>query len=589
MEFIMRLIFILCFLISNLFADESHEIRFTAEAEPLTTVAGCVNALTGDFFLVDTDFVVGSVEPLQFTRIYDSGHLMRSKFGYGIGSQLPLKIFKYDHFKKDRTLLMEEREGFHLLYEAKEHKSHELRAAKEIFERNITNCSHGSISGKTNLRNTKVFRTYDSKYDFRVELGDGTKRYYKYKERKDEKAFFLVKEEKPNATEVYYTYRDFDLKEMESKTKSGLILGKISFDYKKYNYRIQTSQGHSAIYYLNKSPKIKHLLTHFNTIVDKRLCTLSGVRPTNAPRINYQTSRNKTKKGELSKIEKVEKPQGQFLEIVYDDEMEKVTQLKAPVGPDHKPIVTHAFEYKEDHTVVTNAQGHQLIYRYSKDNRLQSIDHLEKGALHHSQKFVWNKDLLLAKAFCSKGGKAYNLRRYEYDKSGNVLAEHLYGNLSGNALKKFAYDLDKPTEPTEEYAKEYTYTEDGFNLLSSEKDPLGLSIEYQYLPHTNLLKAKLIKSNGLIVKRLFNTYNEHFFLVQTIEDDGCSSVEDELHAVTERRVMKFEHELTNPAALGKIKSVKQLYLNLDKQQEELLQEIHYNLCRAWTAYSRGPL
>jgi hypothetical protein len=87
--------FLFCFLITQLFAeDHVPNIRFTAEAEPLATVAGCVNVISGDFFLVETDLVVDGIQPLHFTRIYDSGHLKNFKFGYGVGCQIPLKVLK---------------------------------------------------------------------------------------------------------------------------------------------------------------------------------------------------------------------------------------------------------------------------------------------------------------------------------------------------------------------------------------------------------------------------------------------------------------------------------------------------------------
>jgi hypothetical protein len=69
------------------------------------------------------------------------------------------------------------------------------------------------ISGKNNIRNTRLFRTHDPKFNFKAVLGDGTKRYYQYKSKNNKSAYFLIKEEKPNGTEVHYEYEKFDLKD----------------------------------------------------------------------------------------------------------------------------------------------------------------------------------------------------------------------------------------------------------------------------------------------------------------------------------------------------------------------------------------
>lgn len=65
------------------------EDRLTAEAEPVSTVAGCVNVVSGDFFQIETDLIVEGVEPLHITRCYDSGHDFDSRTGYRWGLHFP--------------------------------------------------------------------------------------------------------------------------------------------------------------------------------------------------------------------------------------------------------------------------------------------------------------------------------------------------------------------------------------------------------------------------------------------------------------------------------------------------------------------
>ena len=82
---------ILFFLFSSLSveAEDILAIRITADSDPLSTVGGCVNALSGQFFMVENELVSSRVGGLHYTRIYDGGLPVASSRGYGCASNFP--------------------------------------------------------------------------------------------------------------------------------------------------------------------------------------------------------------------------------------------------------------------------------------------------------------------------------------------------------------------------------------------------------------------------------------------------------------------------------------------------------------------
>lgn len=94
MQYFYSCILVLLFLQFPVFSNEEDlstaEIFLSAESEPLTTVSGCVNVASGQFFQVDTDLNDNTIDPLSLVRFYDSGTYYESFLGMSFGSQYPL-------------------------------------------------------------------------------------------------------------------------------------------------------------------------------------------------------------------------------------------------------------------------------------------------------------------------------------------------------------------------------------------------------------------------------------------------------------------------------------------------------------------
>src|SRR5262245_61124772 len=111
-------LFSLLFLLSS-FSTYAQD-RLPAEAEPVSTAAGCVNVITGEFFQTETDLFVNGVDPHHISRTYDSGHDFSSRFGFRWGIQIPKLIKDVNHVGDYLEAKIPQREGAFLPYKGKQ-------------------------------------------------------------------------------------------------------------------------------------------------------------------------------------------------------------------------------------------------------------------------------------------------------------------------------------------------------------------------------------------------------------------------------------------------------------------------------------
>ena len=108
-----RKIFLIVQLLFSFYTFASEEVQaptVSTDIDLPTTVADCVNVISGDFFLRETDLVDISYYPLEFQRKYDSGGRFFSEYGFGTGSNFPVQLAKYD-FRNEATFQLDERQG----------------------------------------------------------------------------------------------------------------------------------------------------------------------------------------------------------------------------------------------------------------------------------------------------------------------------------------------------------------------------------------------------------------------------------------------------------------------------------------------
>jgi hypothetical protein len=108
------------------------------------------------------------------------------------------------------------------------------------------------------------------------------------------------------------------------------------------------------------------------------------------------------------------------------------------------------------------------------------------------EKLVWGSGketgFLKARTVFDENENPLLSREFTYDKRGNVTEEKLYG------------------ESCDEATTKKTFSDDGFNLKLSERDPVGNYTYYEYYENSNLLKAKFSCYKKKIKKREFFSF-----------------------------------------------------------------------------------
>lgn len=179
---------------------------------------------------------------------------------------------------------------------------------------------------------------------------------------------------------------------------------------------------------------------------------------------------------------------------------------------------------------------------------------------------------LIGKYLKGSDGKIEHALFFAYDSRGNIKKEIFYGNLTGTC--QVPIELDELQIPRknkcEYYQKEFTYSNDAYNHLLTEKEDNGKEIEYTYDSHTQQVSAKYIKDKGDIQLRQFFFYDpQTASLIKVIKDDGSHRNPEKLNNVKERIITTLTLNDHFPFGLPKI--IEEKYL--DSNEEHLLKRV----------------
>lgn len=219
----------------------------------------------------------------------------------------------------------------------------------------------------------------------------------------------------------------------------------------------------------------------------------------------------------------------------------KVAQLFLPNGSNEFTPV-YSMQYSRvkpgehgGNTTVTHFDGTKTVYQYHANLLPESVRYFdEKGELIKTKSFDWTHDQRLALIRISDGQNTIlSEKRFHYDSFGNPISESLNGNLSGKSFNSTITSR--------------TFSQDGRQLLLEERFENGKIISYTYLPETNLLTARLIKTkNGPCKLREFREYDDCNNLTCIIDDDGSKDNKDDLSDVTQRKITTYILRQTYP-------------------------------------------
>lgn len=561
--------------------------------EPTAIINGCVNAITGSYVEASTDLIAPCAEPIYIQRSYSSNNAIKFKKAGSLchtwylnhGGDINLTKTSDGTPNGLKTVAVCKEGGNECVYEQKKNNPHYI-IVKEMLQNGTTNCSNGEISGQTNIKNQYLLRDKPNK-NVTLKTGSGAEQIYK--ECAIGKRYQLEKEIKPNGNALTYEYNtENKLTRVNSYNSKGLLLSSAKLKYhsskKNPSLEIKTSDQSTALY-------------QFCVRKDDRFF-LESMTKSNGYFEKYQYE-----KGEEDYVDRLirkEYPGQNYLELDYykrgknfvgdtvvkciaDKRIHRVKQLKAPVGTDATPIVTHKFFYdieedrnfkiKKGKTSVYNAYNHRTDYSYNAENRLKAITKYLSDKVYTIEKFYWgeekteNESNLISRTLENSKGQIIFCVYYQYDSKGNVLTEELFGNLTGK--NKSPVFVDKKGIPQKngcEYVqKRYTYSQDNFNLMLTKEEGNQIQ-QFGYYPNSNLLKYKFILSKEQkIQQRTFYVYDDNGVLSKEIIDDGSQRDQNNLSGVSERHINYIQSTKTTPIGLPSISE--EYYLDLSSGKE----------------------
>ncbi|MCE5293700.1 MAG: hypothetical protein LLF94_03690, partial [Chlamydiales bacterium] len=512
--------------------------------------------------------------------------------------------------------------GGRLVYKTKydkKHKDTSMRHFKlESKLTGYTNIVNGQMSGQTNLKSTKLRwdRSHDS---FHVTMGDGSKRTYerswetKDKKKKDEdyvestRDYHLKREIKPNGNTVLYDYNDKDEitnirswnKDFTQKLYSVDFHQRTTGDFAKNpNLNVTTSDGMQHTYYYKKL-KGSYM---------KGTWSVSHIRRQGKPFTNFIYSEKsprhdrrvikKETEGGFYTATKYYRAASNWMDsksVTPKDKKEtkflrnRVRMQLAPMGPDGKEIITHRYFYYKDknsggHCTVRDAYNNISRHYWNKDKRLIRVTKNDANDKRlYSERYYWGENdtrdegRLMSRVLQDENYKPILCHTFSYDKHGNVLEDTLYGRITENSGTLRMEKGKVRHESCDKQVTRYTYSNDGFNLVTSMCDPLGNYTYYQYAPNSNLLTAKFTCMGKEIKKREFTEYDSCGIAIQKIIDDGTSRDVKNFKDATERHITRIKPRYSQPH-FGEAEEVLEFFYNFDEKKEAFLRKTvnHFN-------------
>lgn len=588
--------------------DQTH-----LDVEP-TSIVNQVNVITGCYMDSEVDFVIPGAEPFILQRNYVScGTDERSPLGKGWNRN----YFGFIERKKkdcraeaeyayEVTVL----ESGGAMYRYGGMHRFELEMVPGSYKYAVTNCGSGFMCGRTNIRNNLLnYEERKGRCKFLKSTGENLtfkqyKHYYNWR---------LSHELKPNGNQLDYTYlKNNKLGTLACRNSKGKPLGELNFEYGKtkesrvlkgpfgINLEDLCPTGSEFIFITSGGKRVAtYRLEHLESKKKNTAPYIVEVVRENGPRVTYQYEdmRNNAR---MAKIVRVNKPDGRFREIEYytvtsgeDVRFNRVMQQKAPVGQDATPVITHRYVYKKPvkswergRAQVYDAYNHKTNYFWNDEHRLEHImrySGTKAHTLYSLESLYWGRygddyTFLLGRTMRNEDNKIQYMRAFSYDRSGNVVKDSLFGNLTGNnSVKcKWDYDSSKPVyNGCEYYSKHFTYTGDARNLMTSMTEG-KVEQTFQYKDGTDLLEAKFFSTDGTIFKREFYTYDKNAVLIKKIEDDGDLKDPDNLHGATERHIRIIRPRDVAPIGLPDV--IEEKYVDVKTGKKHLLKRMvhHYD-------------
>ncbi|MCP5469708.1 MAG: DUF687 family protein [Chlamydiales bacterium] len=427
--------FLLLLFTSSLFAetkiDDARENYFLQET-PVSILPN-VDPVTGTYMEESTDLVVAGIEPIAIRRFYYSMAPNNARYGnWEFNPETTLTAnFEWKH------------QSFYASVGTSAGGMLKLDCVAEGRFECRSRASNFTLSGQHHPENVKL--QYEKIFDMKdpdrfqwfgtVEDGAGVVRTFcspmhrwfrKKRERtKETKAWGatewsettytpnrwtpyeipVLQATLPNGNSLHYEYEDWVdsslwphprlLKRITAKNRDGEVLGWAEFCY-------------------TRDPKDKDVITKVEIVgsdgrvarisqtLDDSFSTIRKVERPGQPPISY--------KYDGRELVEVALPDGRIYKTEYD-EKGRVKQQEGPYG------IIATYQYKNQHTIVTDAEGHKTIYRYDQHNRVTEV---ERGGSIEKKKWSREGDLIHFSIW-NKSGADLTATDYHYEEHNPVL------------------------------------------------------------------------------------------------------------------------------------------------------------------------
>ncbi len=605
--------------------DDAYKLA-AITSEPSANIANAVNAITGDYFISETDLIIEGCEPIVIHPTYLSKN---GKDNWYFLNHLTIEYYTsmlmvsttepngvtltYDCSKMGRSKKIknsgskndENRKRFN------ENTFEEINLLEASYKGGLTNSLNFEISGRQNIKNNRVLMNLNAN-KIKINCSNGTVRYYeKYKIEnllmmkftvpKSETVFlFHLKQEiLPNQNKIIYQY-DNQNNLIQIKTTNFYetkTYATLNIKQSNNQYILTSSDNKKLIYTTNNEGKF-NLLTScqfpqkpnetYRYYYDNEIkpCITERSKPQNRDfQIEYYTKGTHIVNGKTIEINDIKDPK--FM---------RVKSIKSRAAPNGELVETYKFIYnlnqdpkacfEEGFTEVYDVNNIKTIYRFS-NLRLDSIERYDENSkLKNKEILSWGKGqnatkdvtFLLSKTFLDSKNSIVFHKEFIYDTRGNVIKESFFSNLSGknNEItfdERFSFEdnIKKAKDNLEVFSTYKTYSQDNKNLLVSQEDDNQLKIEYYYFNDTDLIKSKIIKDKNIIKIRYFYEYNSEFVLIKEIIDDGHTYNLNDLSNVTIRLIKTFTPKKDYPF-INKAEVIEEKYLDLGDKKEKLIRK-----------------
>lgn len=575
-----RILFTLLFFIYHSFIfseanNEENSYLIDLQGMPSSMVAGCVNAITGNYCESHLDLQVNGSNPIPLISSYHSSKQDKGTLCSGWDINLP----------GDAVIARGESQKHILVNHGGSYYSFcgnvnvdESSLDDNTYKYGVTNAHHGRLTAREKLSNTKFTSSKGSKHGRLVLSANEELKFKEIKRTND--SYFEYELEKhylPNRCNFEYSYTSHKLSKVKSIGQSGKLIGHLSFVYPKK---------------FKDEPKLTIVASDKRTVeynykkVSKDGYFLDNVNSPHIPRRSYKYCM--PEKSDQVRLYMSELPDSRYTNILYyekgvydiwgrlievkgskDSRSGRVSSLRQPVGTDDSGINTFSFIYHLNkdkvssrpiggHTEVFDAYANRTVYSFSKEHRLEGIEHFRSnGELYRHEEIYWGKTgsdytLLKNRSLKDANGKLWLERFYRYDHYGNSKEESVIGDLTGNKV-------------LEKYSKTYTYTK--HHQVATENDGRK-EIRYRYCSETDLISSKLILENSHIKQRVFFTYDANGALTSEIIDDGTQKSVDDLTGVTQRLIKRIQTTQSLPVGLPEV--IEELCFDTKTQTEWML-------------------